>query len=87
MIRLIWAKFVTGNKPGTIGTSMPSACTAVAEAEEIVVVVEQLRDDDVGAGVDLALQVGQVDLGAGRFLVRFRVAGDGDAEFAETRRG
>ena len=79
-MRLICAKFVTGNRPGTIGRRMPSGVAAVAEAEEVVVVVEQLRDDHVGPGVDLALEVREIGIGAGRFLMRFRVAGDGDAE-------
>ena len=74
---------MTGSRPGTIGRRMPSAVAAVAEAEEVVVVVEQLRDDDVGAGIDFALEIGEIDFRAGRFLVRFRVAGDGDAEVGE----
>ena len=56
---------------------------AVAEAEEVVVVVEELGDDDIGAGVDFAFQVREVDLRARRFLMRFGIAGDGDAEVGE----
>ena len=43
---------------------MPAAVAAVAEPEEVVVVVEQLSNDDVGAGVHLALEVLQVRLPA-----------------------
>ena len=33
-IRFSWAKLVTGRMPGTIGTAMPAARGAVAEAQE-----------------------------------------------------
>ena len=63
VIRLICARFVTGKMPGTIGTRMPNALAAIAKAEEIGVVVEQLRDHDVRAGIDLALQIFEIASG------------------------
>ena len=45
--------------------------------------IEQLRDHDVGAGIDLAPQVVQIGLGAGGLLMRFGISGHGDAEVAE----
>ena len=83
MIRLICAKFVTGSRPGHDRQADAERLAAVAEAEEVVVVVEQLRDDDVGAGIDFALEIGEVDLRARCFLVRFRIAGHGDAKFGK----
>ena len=50
------------------------------EAEEVGVVVEELRDDHVGARVHLAFQVQQIGGQVGRLDVLFRVAGHGDAE-------
>ncbi len=59
---------------------MPAAVAAVAEAEEVVVVVEQLSNDDVGARVDFAFQVLQVHCRAEGPPVRLRIAGHGDAK-------
>jgi len=56
---------------------------AVTEAEKIRIVVEQLRDDDVSAGVALSLEILEVGLGADRFLVRLRVAGHENVEFGK----
>ena len=56
---------------------------AIAKSPEVFVVVEQLRDDSIGAGIDLAPQVLEIGLGAGRFAVRFRIARHGDAEAGE----
>lgn len=52
----------------------------VAKAEEIFVAIEKLRDDNIGPGIDLALQVFQIGLGAEGFLVRFRIARHRDAK-------
>ncbi len=60
------------------GNSKPPA--AIAEPQQIGVVVEQLRDDDRAAGIDFALEIIEIGLGADCLLMRFRIAGDGDAE-------
>src|SRR5690606_12173572 len=43
----------------------------------------KLCDNDVGPGVDLALEVLQIDLGRGRLQVFFRVTGHGNAKLRE----
>ena len=53
-IRWICDRLLTGRMPGTIGTRMPGRRRSGRGTEEVVVVVEQLRDDDVGARVDFA---------------------------------
>ncbi len=49
---------------------------ALAETQEIVIVVKQLRDHHIGARFDLPLQILQVGFRIGCFLVRFRIASD-----------
>ena len=53
---------------------------ALDEAEVVLVVEEELRDQELGAGVDLAPQVREIGRRARRFGVHLRVAGAADAE-------
>jgi len=54
---------------------------AIAEGEEVGVVVEELGDDGIGTGVDFALEIFEIGLGAGGLLMGFGVASNGDAHF------
>ena len=54
--------------------------TALHEVEEAAVVVEELRDDVLRAGVDLRLQGGDVGLGRRRLGVGLGIAGHADRE-------
>ena len=59
------------------------AAAGVAEAEEVGVVVEQLRDDHVAAAFHLPLQIFEVGLRGDGFLVGLGVAGHEDPEAGE----
>ena len=52
------APLTTGITPGTIGTRDPRRARALDEAPVVVAVEEELRDQELRAGVDLALQAG-----------------------------
>ena len=65
--------------PGTIGTSMPAA-RARAEVEVVLVVEEELRDQEIDAGVHLAHEILQVRLGARGQRVGLGIAGAAEAE-------
>ena len=73
-------KLWIGMRPGTIGTSMPARAHAVEEAEEDLVVEEELGDGGGGTGVDLLLQHVEIGLDARRFRVLLRIAADRDLE-------
>ena len=59
------------------------AAAGVAEAEEVGVVVEELRDDDVAAAFHLALEILEVGLRGDGFLVGLGVAGHENPEARE----
>ena len=59
-----FARLTIGMMPGTIGTVMPAARARADEAEVVLVVQEELGDQELGAGVDLAPQVREVGLRA-----------------------
>ncbi len=56
---------------------------AIAEAQEIVGVEEELGDAAVGAGIDLALEILQVGFGVRRIGVLLGIAGGADLERAD----
>ena len=79
--RRVLATFDTGRMPGTISTSMPGRRRFVAEAEEAVGREEELGDRAVGAGVDLALQIVEIELRAStKFGMDFGIGGDRNVE-------
>ena len=80
VIRLIRENSVIGMMPGINGTLMSQLLVPVAEIEKSLVGIKQLRVDGVGAGLDLPLEVFEVGLAVGTFLVLFRIAGDADSD-------
>ncbi len=76
-------KLVIGRMPGTIGTVMPAARGALDEAQIGFAVEEELADRAGGPGVDLALQIVQVVLRAGRLRVAFRIGRHADLEIGD----
>ena len=66
--------------PGMIGTQMPARARALEEAQVVRVVEAELRDDAVGAGIDLGLEVVEVGGKRRAFGMLLGIAGDGDLE-------
>jgi len=60
--------------PGTTGTFTADRGGAIAEAQEIVGLEEELGDAAVGTGIDLALEIVQVGPFVGRIGMLFGVA-------------
>jgi hypothetical protein len=54
---------------------------AVAEAEEVSVVVEELSEDRVGTRIDLSFEMDEIILGAGCLLMCLWIAANSDAKF------
>ena len=69
--------------PGTMRRVDTRGRAAIAEAQEQVGVVEELRDRARRAGVDLALELVEVELGARRLRMLLRIRGDGDLEVTD----
>ena len=82
-MRFSWAKLVTGRMPGTIGTAMPAARGAVAEAQKHIDIEEELGDRAAGAGIELALQIVEIVAGAARRGMGLGIGGDADLEIGD----
>ena len=64
--------------PGTIGIKIPARRTRSTITLEEIVVVEELRDGAVGAGIDLSFQRADLGVPVGALRMLFRIGGNGD---------
>ena len=71
--------------PGWIGAVIPARGAGVAEAQEVLVLEEELGERRRGAGVELALEVVDVGRRARRLRVHLRIGRDRDLEVADRR--
>ena len=76
----MFAKFVTGMMPGTIGAVMPRSPGRVQESQEDVGVEEELRDGSICAGVEFALEVVEVSLRRRRLRMHLGIGADRDLQ-------
>ena len=70
-----WKRWI-GMIPGTIGMPMPARRTRSTIDFVVIVIEEELGDGAVGAGVDLALQDGDLGVPVGALRMPLGIGGD-----------